>query len=99
MILAREAVPVAVHRDSVGLRAPALPKPASNWSAEIADNRQEIRPTIGELMTAAEGASPTFERDVKTGERVSLGSLKSLGGRLVEWAVTKRAAKSGQVIV
>jgi hypothetical protein len=50
-------------------------------------------------MTAAEGASPTFERDVKTGERVSLGPLKSLGGRLVEWAVTKRATKSGQVIV
>ncbi|WFU88974.1 hypothetical protein QA644_08015 [Rhizobium sp. CC1099] len=70
--------------------AAALPKPESEWSAEIADSRQEIRPTIGELMKAAEGASLKTERDEKTGERISLGPLKFLRGRLVKWGVTKK---------
>ncbi|MDX0654208.1 hypothetical protein GOD34_26050 [Sinorhizobium medicae] len=86
--------------------AAALPKPASNWSADAEDNSQEIRPTEGELMKAASdafrvyvregirhiGAGLTVEAD-EDGERIALGSLKFRDGRLVEWAVTKKGHK------
>ncbi|MDW9594529.1 hypothetical protein GOA63_20210 [Sinorhizobium meliloti] len=83
--------------------AAALPKPASNWSADAEDNSQEIRPTEGELMKAASdafrvyvrngvrhvGAGLVVEAD-EDGERINLGSLKFRDGRLVEWGSTAK---------
>lgn len=43
--------------------AGALPRPESNWSADITDSRHEIRPTIGEMMKAASDAFRVFVRD------------------------------------
>ncbi|MGZ9718832.1 hypothetical protein [Rhizobium miluonense] len=73
--------------------AEAMPKPKSDWSVEIAESRQEIRPTIGELMKASAGANPVFQRGEKGCERISLGSLKFRNGELLEWGVTKKGHK------
>ncbi|MBX5017484.1 MULTISPECIES: hypothetical protein [Rhizobium] len=80
------------HPDLAPAMAAAKPKTEGNWSADLADGRQEIRPTVGELLKAAEGASQKFDPtdDRKNNERISLGSLKFLRGRLIEWAVTKK---------
>ncbi|WP_457811260.1 hypothetical protein [Sinorhizobium meliloti] len=86
--------------------AAALPKPASNWSADAEDNSQEIRPTEGELMKAASDAFRSYFREgirhagaglvVKAdedGERITLGSLKFRDGRLIEWGSTAKGHK------
>ncbi|MQX70075.1 hypothetical protein [Sinorhizobium meliloti] len=86
--------------------AAALPKPASNWSADAEDNSQEIRPTEGELMKAASDAFRVYVRNgvrhagaglvVKAdedGERITLGSLKFRDGRLIEWGSTAKGHK------
>ncbi|MEY9629862.1 hypothetical protein [Sinorhizobium fredii] len=86
--------------------AAAMPKPVSNWSADAEDNRQEIRPTVGELMKAASDAFRVYARKgarhigagmvVKTVddvEHITLGSLKFRDGLLVEWGTTAKGHK------
>lgn len=73
--------------------AEAMPKSKSDWSVEIVENRQEIRPTVGELLKASADANLIIQRDEKTGERITLGSLKFRRGELVEWGVTKKGHK------
>jgi hypothetical protein len=80
------------HPDLAQALASAMPKPASNWHADAEDNRQEIRPTVGELMKAAVGASAVIEAD-EHGERITLGALKFRDGRLVEWGATKKGRR------
>ncbi|RVG43597.1 hypothetical protein [Sinorhizobium meliloti] len=94
------------HADLAPALAAALPRPASNWRDDAEDGKQEIRPTVGELLKAASdafrsyfregirhiGAGLTVEAD-EDGERITLGSLKFRDGRLVEWAVTKKGHK------
>ncbi|ASY56356.1 hypothetical protein [Sinorhizobium sp. CCBAU 05631] len=80
------------HPDLAQALAAAMPKPATNWHADADDNKQETRPTVGELMKAAEGASAVIEGD-EDGERITLGSLKFRDGRLVEWGSTKKGRK------
>ncbi|MDK1489364.1 hypothetical protein QN219_04745 [Sinorhizobium sp. 7-81] len=80
------------HPDLAQALAAAMPKPAANWHADAEDNKQEIRPTVGELMKAAEGLTPVIEAD-EDGERITLGSLKFRDGRLVEWGSTKKGHK------
>ena len=81
------------HPNLAPAMAAAMPKAKSDWSAEVAENRQEIRPTVGELMKASADANFIIQRDEKTGERVTLGSLKFRRGELVEWGVTKKGHK------
>lgn len=80
------------HPDLAPALASAMPKPSTNWHADAEDSRQEIRPTVGELMKAAEGSTPIIEAD-EDGERITLGSLKFRDGRLVEWGATKKGHK------
>ncbi|MCA1365939.1 hypothetical protein I6F15_00750 [Bradyrhizobium sp. BRP14] len=83
-----------------------MPKPSTNWRDDADDNKQEIRPTVGELMKAASDAFRAYvkggvrhagtglvvEAD-EDGERITLGSLKFRDGRLVEWGSTKKGHK------
>lgn len=74
--------------------ADALPRPAANWFVDVEPTRQEIRPTIGELMKASHDDDgnqlpPTYE----TERRVSIGKLRFLSGRLIEWGTTKKGKK------
>ncbi|MBY3263860.1 hypothetical protein HFO15_19735 [Rhizobium laguerreae] len=74
--------------------ADALPRPAANWFVDVEPTRQEIRPTIGELMKASHDDDgnqlpPTYE----TEKRVSIGNLRFLSGRLIEWGTTKKGKK------
>jgi hypothetical protein len=78
------------HPDLAQAVAAAMPKSESSWDAEIAENRQEIRPTIGELMTASAGAIPVFDQGEKGFERITLGTLKFRNGELMEWGKTKK---------
>jgi len=73
--------------------AEAMPKPKSDWSVEILENRQEIRPTVGELLKASADANLIIQPGEKNWERITLGSLKFLRGKLVEWGVTKNGRK------
>lgn len=74
--------------------ADALPRQPANWFVDVEPTRQEIRPTIGELMSASHDANgdqlpPIYE----TGKRVSIGALRFLSGRLIEWGHTKKGKK------
>jgi hypothetical protein len=77
--------------------AAAIPKPADNWFVEVEPTRQEIRPTVGELIKAShddEGAQLpiSFLQDGKF-ERAAIGPLKFLDGKLMEWGVTAKGKK------
>ncbi len=74
--------------------ADALPRTAANWFVDVEPTRQEIRPTIGELMSASHDKDgnelpPVYE----TEKRVSIGKLRFLSGRLIEWGTTKKGKK------
>ncbi|TWB19501.1 hypothetical protein FBZ99_101270 [Rhizobium sp. ERR 1071] len=81
------------HPELAAAMAAAMPKSESSWDTEISENRQEIRPTIGELMTASAGSSLAFQRGEKGYERITLGSLKFRNGELLEWGETKKGHK------
>lgn len=94
------------HPELAPAMAAALPKPVTNWSVEVEDSNQQIRPTIGALMRAAADAFRVYVRNGKKHagaglvirqdgglERATLGTLKFLNGRLIQWAVTKKGAK------
>ncbi|KEA07494.1 hypothetical protein [Rhizobium rhizogenes] len=74
--------------------ADALPRPSANWFVDVEPTRQEIRPTIGELMNAShdEDGNP-IEPIYETERRVSIGALRFLNGRLVEWGATKKGKR------
>lgn len=85
------------HPDLAEAFAAALPRPSANWFVEVEHSRQEIRPTVGELMAASHtefgsALSPQVSSD-DGGEIVSLGSLKFRNGALVEWGVTKKGKR------
>lgn len=80
--------------------ASALPREPANWFVDVEPTRQEIRPTIGEMMKAVHDDDGTelptsYSKDGKDDEnaRVAIGSLKFLNGRLMEWGVTKKGKK------
>lgn len=76
--------------------ASALPRPVANWFVEIEPTRQEIRPTIGEVLAASltdgEQATATHETN-GTYCYTTLGSLKFRNGMLVEWGTTRKGRK------
>lgn len=77
--------------------AEALPRPASNWFVDVEPSKQEIRPTVGELIAASQdpsGASlPVTLKSDETGERATIGTLKFLNGKLMEWGATLKGRK------
>ncbi len=88
------------HPELAGAVADAVQSlAATNWSADAIDNDQEIRPTVGELMAAGtdkvsgEHLKATIESDTDGNPYVLLGSLKFIGGELVEYGKTKKGRK------
>lgn len=78
--------------------ANAIPKPCTVWSADIADTKQDIRPTVGELMAAVgDGRVRVMPRARDSYERISLGNLKFRDGVLIEWNITKKGRRLGPV--
>lgn len=74
--------------------AEALPREPANWFVDLEPTRQEIRPTIGEVMKASHDDDGVPLRTAYTGkDRVEIGSLKFLNGRMTEWGVTKKGKK------
>jgi len=74
--------------------ADALPRPSANWFVDVEPTRQEIRPTVGELMKASHDEAGAALRPVyETEKRVSIGRLRFLSGRLIEWGTTKKGKK------
>lgn len=82
------------HPDLAPALAAALPRPPANWFVDVEPTRQEIRPTIGEIMKASHDDDGNLLPSACTGkDRVEIGSLKFLHGRLTEWGVTKKGMK------
>jgi ribosomal protein L34E len=82
------------HPDLAQAFADALPRRSTDWFVDVEPTRQEIRPTIGELMKASHDEdgnqlSPIYE----TERRVSIGALRFLSGRLIEWGMTRKGKK------
>lgn len=74
--------------------ADALPRPSANWFVDVEPTRQEIRPTIGELMKAShDEEGEQLPMAYETEKRVSIGKLRFLSGRLIEWGSTKKGKK------
>ncbi|MDK4727458.1 hypothetical protein [Rhizobium phaseoli] len=74
--------------------AAALPRDPVNWFVDVEPTRQEIRPTIGELMKASHDDDGNhLPTTYETERRVSIGSLRFLSGRLIEWGTTKKGKK------
>lgn len=73
--------------------ANALPRPAANWFVEVEPTRQEIRPTIGELLAASHDEDSVAHPQLATNDGVTLGRLRFRKGALIEWGVTKKGKK------
>lgn len=76
--------------------ASALPRPAANWFIDVEPTRQEIRPTVGELMAAShedEKPLPASHETVGDYCYTTIGALKFRNGLLVEWGETKKGRK------
>lgn len=77
--------------------ASALPREPANWFVDVEPTRQEIRPTIGEIMKATHDENgvemPSTFTAGKEGSRAAVGSIKFLNGRMMEWGVTKKGKK------
>ncbi len=85
------------HPDLAPAVAGALPRQAANWFMDVEPTRQEIRPTVGELIAASQdddgkSAPQTYERHGRSCH-VTLGRLKFRDGLLTEWGVTKKGKK------
>ena len=80
------------HPDLAVTFAEALPKPDANWFVEVEPTRQEIRPTIGELIKASKYQQQVA---VTIGGRcyTTIGDLRFLDGLLIEWGTTKKGRK------
>lgn len=70
--------------------ADAIPRPPSNWFIEVEPTRQEIRPTVGELMKASQDDDGNVHKQEVTNKGVRLGKLIFRKGILVEWGETKK---------
>ncbi|TFE99407.1 hypothetical protein B5M44_04200 [Shinella sumterensis] len=82
------------HPELAPALAAALPRPAANWFVDVEPTRQEIRPTIGEIMAASHDKEGNVLPVAHTSKgRTEIGSLKFLHGRLTEWGVTKKGKK------
>lgn len=77
--------------------ASALPREETNWFVEVEPTRQEIRPTIGELIKASEGEDgqplEPISQTVGAYCYTTLGTLKFRDGLLIEWGATKKGRK------
>lgn len=77
--------------------ASALPRPAANWFVDVEPTRQEIRPTVGEIMAASHDNDnnplPVKAHTAHGYCYVTIGGLKFRDGELVEWGVTKKGRK------
>lgn len=80
------------HPDLAVTFAEALPKPDANWFVEVEPTRQEIRPTIGELIKASKYQHQVA---ITIGGRcyTTIGDLRFLDGLLIEWGTTKKGRK------
>lgn len=82
------------HPDLAPALAAALPRPPANWFVDVEPTRQEIRPTIGEIMKASHDDDGNLLPSTYHGkDRVEIGSLKFLHGRLTEWGITKKGKR------
>lgn len=73
--------------------ASAIPRPASNWFIDVDPSKQEIRPTVGELMKACHDENEAPITPVIEGNDTTIGKLKFRDGLLVEWGATKKGKK------
>lgn len=77
--------------------ASALPRPSANWFVDVEPTRQEIRPTVGELLASGksdDGAALTTVFTVHGKDcHAALGRLKFRNGLLTEWGTTKKGRK------
>lgn len=81
------------HPDLAPAFAEALPRPPANWFVDVEPTRQEIRPTVGELMSAAHDKDGNARPITFCEYGTSIGSLRFRNGILVEWGVTKKGKK------
>lgn len=77
--------------------ANALPRQSANWFVDVEPTRQEIRPTVGELMAASQDDEgndlpTTYQRHGKSCHS-TIGKLKFRDGLLTEWGETKKGKK------
>ena len=84
------------HPDLAPALASALPRPVANWFIDVEPTRQEIRPTIGELIAAShedEKPLPASHETIGDYCFTTIGSLKFRNGLLIEWGETKKGRK------
>jgi len=85
------------HPELAPAFANALPRSAANWFVEVEPTRQEIRPTVGELMAAShddEGQPLHMVVGSDDGNSIAtIGRLKFRNGALTEWGVTKKGKR------
>lgn len=81
------------HPELAPALAEAIPRPAANWFVDVEPSRQEIRPTIGELMAASHDEDGNVLPQRATAKGVTLGTLVFRNGTLVEWGVTAKGRK------
>lgn len=73
--------------------AKVLPREDANWFVDVEPSRQEIRPTVGELMAASHDEDGTALPVTSNGKEEEIGKLRFRKGTLVEWGVTKKGKK------
>lgn len=77
--------------------ASALPRGEGNWFVEVEPTRQEIRPTIGEVMKASHDDEnqplPAKAKTLGAHCYVTMGRLNFRDGQLIVWGVTKKGRK------
>lgn len=85
------------HPDLAPAFASALPRQPANWFIDVEPTRQEIRPTIGEIIKAATDEDgehlPTEYHADDDDCHATIGRLKFLNGKLMEWGETKKGKK------
>lgn len=81
------------HPELAPAFASALPRPPANWFVEVEPTRQEIRPTIGEVMKASHDDEGN-QLPIEHGQGgITIGALRFRKGALVEWGTTKKGKK------
>lgn len=81
------------HPELAPALASALPRSPLNWFVDVDPSKQEIRPTVGELMKASHDETQTPIAPMVKGNETAIGKLKFRDGLLIEWGETKKGKK------
>lgn len=81
------------HPELAPALASALPRSPANWFVDVDPSKQEIRPTVGELMKASYDENQIPIAPVVEGNDTTIGKLKFRDGLLIEWGETKKGKK------